>query len=44
MGGRLNDVEGLKVPGPGVNYFLFSLMIIRNMITHHGWKEEGNIH
>lgn len=21
MGGRLNDIEGLKVPGPGVNYF-----------------------
>lgn len=33
---RVENPEGLKVPGPGVNFYLFSLMIMRNTIISLG--------
>lgn len=43
MAGRLNDLEGLKVPGPGVNILLYSPIKMKNMIINHGWKVQVNI-
>lgn len=43
IGQKINDPSNMNVPGPGVKFFLFSLMRMRDMKINLGLKEVGSI-